>query len=126
MAMPGPGVAMPGPGAAPTPPVGGGGAAPGMPAGGPPGGLGSLLGMLPGSVPTGGDPSQAMMIAMDGINKLAEAVKQNPQLIEVLGAVLKTHPMLRLLFLSASREPAKKAQAGAVAGTGQVPPILGR
>lgn len=129
MMMPGPGAGTP-----PTPPMGGAvgaaaGAAPGASPqpGGPPGGVGGLLGMMGGMPSTGPkDPAETMRVAMSGIQQLDQAVKDNPQLIEVLAAVLKTHPTLRLLFLAASRRPEEKAQASLASGGGRVPPILGR
>jgi len=63
---------------------------------------------------------------MAGVEQLAQAIKQNPQMIEVLGAVMKTHPVLRMVFLAASRHPEQRMAGAAAAGTGKIPPILGR
>lgn len=111
----------------------GAGAPPQTPPGSPPGGMAGLMGNLAGQGPVGvggmnSDPNAVLRSAMTGVEQLADAIKANPQMIEILAAVMKTHPTLRLVFLAASRHPEAKAEAAAgKASVGSSPPpILGR
>ncbi len=82
---------------------------------------------MAGTPPGTQDEGSSLRAALQGVTYLTDAIKGNPNMIEILAALFQKHPTLRLIWLAASRHPERlqrKAQ-GLPQEPARVPPLLG-